>query len=132
MRTLQTREDTAASAAARYGFRSVQPVLRSSEEIYIEAFRKSIEFVGPEPLLLVNLPAFYEVVDQNNKSGPVRAPKYFRSRPAIGGVALHCADDWLPASSTYEEKYSWFTLPWDGIPRITEQCIWGYPIKVGW
>lgn len=84
---------------------------------FLKAFYESVQIVGPEPLILVNLPTFYETVNQYNKTGPVREPKYF-PQAVLQNKSLQIIPlaDFLPASASYEQKYSWFTLPWDGHP----------------
>lgn len=98
----------------------------NSDDIFLQAASESIEIVGPEPLILVNLPTFYETINQHSQSGPVRSPQYFPQlalrKPSLPIIPLA---DFLPKSASYEEKYSWFTLPWDGHPSNKGAQLFG-------
>jgi tetratricopeptide (TPR) repeat protein len=99
-------------------------------ELFLQAAFESIDVVRPEPLILLNLPAYYEVINQLNKMGPIRPPVYFPEmalkRPQLKIIAL---GDFLPKTATYEEKYSWFTLPFDGHPSNKGVDLYGKTIS---
>ena len=99
-------------------------------EYFLQAALESIDIVRPEPLILLNLPAYYEVVNQLNKIGPIRPPVYFPElalkSPQLKIIAL---GDFLPKTATYEEKYSWFTLPFDGHPSNIGVDLYGKTIS---
>ncbi|MCX7181023.1 MAG: hypothetical protein NTX56_20410 [Proteobacteria bacterium] len=97
-----------------------------ANDVFLKAAYESIDLVGPEPILLVNLPTYYETVNQWSKTGPLRAPKYF-PQAALQNGALRIVPlaDFLPKSASYEEKYSWFTLPWDGHPANPGADLFG-------
>ena len=73
---------------------------------------------GPTDILFLNLPAFYEVLNQSHERGEVKAfkfwPKYFKKRSDVPLISLM---DFLPMNAPYQERYAWFLLPYDGHPR---------------
>lgn len=100
-------------------------------DVFLRAAYESIDVVGPEPLILINLPTFYETVNQHSKEGPLRTPKYF-PQAALQNSSLKIIPlaDFLPKSANYEEKYSWFTLPWDGHPSNRGAALFGETLSV--
>lgn len=95
-------------------------------EAYIAGFHEAVALVGPEPLLLAAIPAFYEEVNQFAPNGPVRTYRYWPfAAKRFPELRFICLRDFLPRDADYKERYSWYTLPWDGHPSNAGATVYG-------
>ena len=95
---------------------------------YYAAFEKAVEIgrASAPHVLFVNLPAFYEIVDQWSRTKPPRSfvywPDFFQRRSDVPLISLY---DHLPKAASYEQRYGWFDLPWDGHPSNAGAELYG-------
>lgn len=96
--------------------------------LYFSKFEEALENAQKiqKEVLFLNLPAFYEIVNQSSEKAPPKPftywPHFFRKRPDVPLISLI---DHLPKNASYKERYSWFSLPYDGHPSNKGALLYG-------